>query len=271
MSSPSIVSVSGFACTPTPTSAGCTPSTPENVREAEDVEFSLELGKKKKNRNKKAAASASPVPDASEGGAAAPVPADSGSADAEEKHADHHHQDQQAQRRQEKEEEEGEYPYADLLSRLFEQMRAENRGSAAAGAAKRAALPLPQTQRLGTKKTAWVNFRAICQTLQRAEEHALAFFVAELGAEGALDGQHRLVLRGRFQDKQLLSLLKTYIAEYVTCGTCRRPDTALARDAVTRLHFMQCESCGSRRAVAPIKSGFHATNRTDRKKLKAAV
>ena len=50
----------------------------------------------------------------------------------------------------------------------------------------------------------------------------------------------------------------------------RNPETSLTRDSVTRLYFIQCESCGSRRSVAPIKTGFHATNRTDRRKVKAA-
>lgn len=52
---------------------------------------------------------------------------------------------------------------------------------------------------------------------------------------------------------------------------CRNPETSLTRDSVTRLYFIQCESCGSRRSVAPIKTGFHATMRTDRRKVKAAV
>ena len=51
----------------------------------------------------------------------------------------------------------------------------------------------------------------------------------------------------------------------------RNPETSLTRDSVTRLYFIQCESCGSRRSVAPIKTGFHATMRTDRRKVKAAV
>lgn len=45
-----------------------------------------------------------------------------------------------------------------------------------------------------------------------------------------------------------------YIKEYVTCHTCRSPDTILQKD--TRLFFLQCEACGSRCSVASIKSGF---------------
>ncbi|KAJ1124850.1 hypothetical protein NDU88_003298 [Pleurodeles waltl] len=44
--------------------------------------------------------------------------------------------------------------------------------------------------------------------------------------------------------------------EYVTCHTCRSPDTILQKD--TRLYFLQCETCHSRCSVASIKTGFQA-------------
>lgn len=50
-----------------------------------------------------------------------------------------------------------------------------------------------------------------------------------------------------------------YIKEYVTCHTCRSPDTILQKD--TRLFFLQCETCGSRCSVASIKSGFQVKYR----------
>ena len=65
--------------------------------------------------------------------------------------------------------------------------------------------------------------------------------------------------------KQIESLLKKYIVEYVTCHMCRSPGTVLSRDSVTRLYFVKCETCKSTRSVAPIKAGFHATSRADRR------
>ncbi len=59
--------------------------------------------------------------------------------------------------------------------------------------------------------------------------------------------------------------------EYVTCHMCRNPETTLSRDSMTRLYFLKCESCSSTRSVAPIKSGFHATSRADRRAAKAAL
>ena len=44
--------------------------------------------------------------------------------------------------------------------------------------------------------------------------------------------------------------------EYVTCQTCKSPETILQKD--TRLFFVHCETCDSRCSVASIKSGFQA-------------
>lgn len=44
-----------------------------------------------------------------------------------------------------------------------------------------------------------------------------------------------------------------YSVEYVTCKTCKSPDTILTKE--NRIFFQQCESCGSTRSVSAIKSG----------------
>lgn len=81
--------------------------------------------------------------------------------------------------------------------------------------------------------------------------------MAELGTSGSVDGNSQLIIKGRFQQKQIENVLRRYIKEYVTCHTCRSPDTILQKD--TRLFFLQCETCGSRCSVASIKSGFQVS------------
>jgi len=59
-----------------------------------------------------------------------------------------------------------------------------------------------------------------------------------------------------------------FAEEYVTCHTCRSPDTILERDV--RLHFLRCRVCQSRCSVATIKSGFQAvTGKRARMRAKA--
>ena len=100
--------------------------------------------------------------------------------------------------------------------------------------------------------------------LHRLPDHLIQYLFAELGTTGSIDGGQRLLIKGRFQQKQIEIVLKRYIgnftfvilAEYVQCKTCRSPDTNLVKE--NRLFFLQCESCGSSRTVSAIKTGFMA-------------
>jgi translation initiation factor 2 subunit 2 len=128
----------------------------------------------------------------------------------------------------------------------------------------------PQLVRQGTKKTLWTNFSEICKMMQRSPDHVFQFMMAELGTEGSIDGAQRLVIRGKFVPKYIESLLRKYIVEYVTCQMCRSFNTTLTRDNVSRLFFNQCQECGSSRSVAPIRAGYHAQTRADRRAIKNA-
>lgn len=147
------------------------------------------------------------------------------------------------------------YTYDELLSRVFEIILDKNPDMAAGRKPKFVMRP-PQVLRVGTKKTSFANFTDICKTLHRQPKHLLDFLLAELGTSGSMDGNQQLIIKGRFQSKQIENVLRRYIKEYVTCHTCRSPETILQKD--TRLFFLQCESCGSRCSVASIKSGFQA-------------
>uniref|UniRef100_A0A1B6MCK5 Eukaryotic translation initiation factor 2 subunit 2 n=1 Tax=Graphocephala atropunctata TaxID=36148 RepID=A0A1B6MCK5_9HEMI len=147
------------------------------------------------------------------------------------------------------------YTYDELLTRVFDIMRDKN-PDMVAGKKQKFVMRPPQVVRIGTKKTSFANFTEICKTLHRQPKHLLDFLLAELGTSGSVDGNSQLIIKGRFQQKQIENVLRRYIKEYITCHTCRSPDTILQKD--TRLFFLQCETCGSRCSVASIKSGFQA-------------
>lgn len=147
------------------------------------------------------------------------------------------------------------YTYQELLDRVFSIMRAKN-PDMVAGEKRRFVMKPPQVTRVGTRKSAFVNFTDICKMLHRQPDHLLQFLFAELGTSGSVDSSNALVIRGRFQQKQIESVLRRYIREYVTCRNCKSPDTILVKE--NRLHFMQCQTCRSRCSVASIKSGFQA-------------
>ncbi|KAK8120510.1 hypothetical protein PG999_004630 [Apiospora kogelbergensis] len=135
-----------------------------------------------------------------------------------------------------------------LLSRFFSLLSQKNPDHAS--------LP-PQCMREGNKKTIFGNLPDICKRMKRSEEHVTSYLFAELGTSGSTAGAGQLVIKGRFQQKQIENVLRKYIIEYVTCKTCRSADTELNKGE-NRLYFINCHHCGSRRSVTAIKTGFSA-------------
>lgn len=166
---------------------------------------------------------------------------------------------------QEEEEEEslsatsnGGLPYNELLSRFFTILKQNNPELAGDRSGPKFRIPPPVCQREGSKKTLFANVQEIATVLQRNPEHLIQFLFAELGTSGSIDGEKRLVLKGKFQPKQMESVLRRYIIEYVTCKTCKSMNTELKRESANRLHFLSCKACGSTRSVSSIKTGFQA-------------
>lgn len=159
------------------------------------------------------------------------------------------------------------YTYDELLDRVVDLLQTNN--PALVQKTKRNIKP-PQLTLLSSKKTLWINFQEICSMMQRNPDHVYQFFMAELGTEGAIDGNKRLIIRGKYVPKYIESLLRKYVVEYVTCEMCRSPNTELKKDPSTRLYFLQCNDCGSSRSVAVIRSGYHATSRADRRAARNA-
>lgn len=146
------------------------------------------------------------------------------------------------------------YTYEELLDRVFNALRENN--PELGGDRRRTVMRPPQILREGTKKTVFVNFMDLCKTMHRQPEHVMTFLLAELGTSGSLDGQQRLVIKGRFLPKNFEGLLRRYVNEYVICNGCKSPDTIMMKE--NRLSFLRCEKCGSGRSVAQIKQGYVA-------------
>lgn len=160
-----------------------------------------------------------------------------------------------------------------LLGRIFATLRAQN--PALSGDKKKYTIAPPVVQRDGSKKTVFANVVDICKRMHRQPDHVIQYLFSELGTVGSVDGSQRLVIKGRFQPKQIENVLRRYIGkcppevvsvplslilrltvEYVTCKTCKSPQTILTKE--NRIYFMTCESCGSTRSVTTIKTGFQA-------------
>ncbi|KAJ8113968.1 hypothetical protein ONZ43_g5017 [Nemania bipapillata] len=115
-----------------------------------------------------------------------------------------------------------------LLGRFFDLLAEKNPDHASTGS-RSYKIPPPQCLREGNKKTIFANIEDITKRMKRSSEHVTAYLFTELGTTGSVDGSKRLVIKGRFQQKQLESMLRKYIIEYVTCRTCKSPDTTLEK------------------------------------------
>lgn len=192
----------------------------------EDDESTFDLSRKKKRKPRKAEGTEAPVPDPTE-----EKPTTSW------------------------ETSDRDYTYGELLDRIFEILE-ENNPTLVNSKKRKMVMKVPTVFREGTKKTVWDNFPVICECMNRTTDHVLAYTLSELGTSGNLDGNLRLVIKGRFNPRQVETVIRKYISEYVKCKTCKATDTTLVKE--NRLYFVNCLTCGSTRSVTAIKQGFQA-------------
>ena len=59
--------------------------------------------------------------------------------------------------------------------------------------------------------------------MHRQPKHLLLFLLSELGTSGSVDGSNSLIIKGRFQQKQIETVLRSYISkrkDYITHFYC---------------------------------------------------
>lgn len=100
--------------------------------------------------------------------------------------------------------------YPLLLTRFFTLLHNHHPDLLSSGS-KSYKIPPPQCLREGNKKTIFANIAEICKRMKRTDEHVTQFLFAELGTSGSVDGSRRLVIKGRFQQKQIENVLRRYI------------------------------------------------------------
>jgi len=96
-------------------------------------------------------------------------------------------------------------------------------------------------------KTIIRNFDVILQKIRRPSEMLSKYFSKELAVPATLEGS-KLVLHGKFYERNLRDKLAAFVEAAVVCRECKRPDTKIVeKDGIKTLI---CEACGAR---APVK------------------
>ncbi|HEX9710403.1 MAG TPA: translation initiation factor IF-2 subunit beta [Candidatus Thermoplasmatota archaeon] len=96
------------------------------------------------------------------------------------------------------------------------------------------------------KSTVLRNFKDIVDVLRRDTRDVTQYMLREIGIAGSHEDR-RLVFNGRVTRQQVDDKLQAYVATYVMCSECNRPDTHLGREGRTLI--LKCEACGAHRPI----------------------
>jgi translation initiation factor 2 subunit 2 len=132
--------------------------------------------------------------------------------------------------------------YKELLKRARSQLPSEILEH------KRFEVPKPRSFVTGMR-TILINFKEICDALNREPHHVLKFLSGEMATAATMQGS-RAVFQGKFDQDTLGRLIERYVKEFVVCPICKRPDTKIVKER--RLLFLICEACGAKSSITPV-------------------
>ncbi len=101
------------------------------------------------------------------------------------------------------------------------------------------------------KTTFLKNLGEISKAVNREPDVIAKYLIREFGTSGTYDSQH-LSMKGQFRLHQIQEKFEAFLAQYVICPECGRPDTKIMQER--RISFLKCEACGSRHPLAAIKT-----------------
>lgn len=104
----------------------------------------------------------------------------------------------------------------------------------------------PKTTR-EPKKTTWVNFLKIASQLNRDPMLLQKFVENELLTTTSIDGKSGLVIKGKFQPKNIEIIIKKFILNYVMCQACKDYNTVIEKQ--DKLSKLLCKLCNTQRTL----------------------
>ena len=96
------------------------------------------------------------------------------------------------------------------------------------------------------KKTFIKRFDETCLKLSRTVDEVKKFFEDELLKKSSIDGKGNLIICGMFRQKQIQSILMSYIKQCVMCKECNSTDTKIYKE--DRVLYLECNKCKSKKA-----------------------
>ncbi len=133
--------------------------------------------------------------------------------------------------------------YEQMLDRLYEQIPKRS--------LEKERFEFPQMESFTQGPKTYVkNFSQLLKIIRREDPKDILKFLTKESAAPAKQEADRLVMIGKFTEKQINGWITRFIEEFVLCNECGKPDTHyIEHNGVRQL---KCEACG---AISPIRRG----------------
>lgn len=151
------------------------------------------------------------------------------------------------------ESDEKDYDYFELLNNVYSKLN--NGSSNTDNKVQKLNIPSIQLTADGTTKTVWCNINKVAISIRRETDHLQKYTMSELAINGSINGAGQLVMKGRFQVKQIETVVRHYVNNYVTCSNCNGTKTRLSKN--DRLSFINCDECHATKSVDSINKNFY--------------
>lgn len=109
-------------------------------------------------------------------------------------------------------------------------------------------MPEAEIQIVGNK-TILCNFMQICSYIRRDCYHFIKFLSKETASLVKIDND-RLIFNRKIKPEALKEKIKLYVAHFVICQECKKPDTELIKQ--DGLFFIRCLACGAKHSLGKI-------------------
>ena len=107
----------------------------------------------------------------------------------------------------------------------------------------------PNIVKIGSKNILITNFVSICQYLNMKNEDIILYIRNELKTDVTLCEDYTVLIKGRYSQKDISNVFKTYISKYVRCWICKGLSSSLMYDSKTKLEHLSCNICKSSRII----------------------
>lgn len=134
----------------------------------------------------------------------------------------------------------------------YEELLSDVTGICVSSVKKKTALLIlpPECEKQGGVRTAWTNFGAISDQLDKPLDHFMKFVTSELGTTTSLSATRALILYGKYTSSNFESLIRSYIRKYCKCDSCGNCETDL--ECGTTEDTITCKYCGKTNTIYAI-------------------